>query len=180
MPRITCISLSVSKSLPLRELVARNDTEVRDQTLELFSACHGEDLRNLTVGDTFELCQAGYPERKLAYNNRTRLVFSRMNKKPGILITFRFDSSTFHVALRMQDHEDVEGVIYEASCHNAGDFDHCQAKFYLRPKMNLHRGTHIPHQLLVVKDRRTWRFANDNEYNIKHLIRALMEAHYVR
>ena len=80
---ITYISLSVSESLPLRELVAREDSEVGKQKreLELFSACSGEDLRTMNVGETFELCQAGYPDRKLAYNSRTRLVFSHRDKK---------------------------------------------------------------------------------------------------
>ena len=72
-------------------------------------------------------------------------------------------------------------MIYETPCHDAADFDHCHAKFYLRPKMNSHRGLNIPHHLLVVRaaDRRAWRFNNNNKYKIEDLTHALMEAHYV-
>ena len=44
-----------------------------DENREYFSACDdGEDLRNKAVGDTFDLCQAGYTDRKLFYNTWTR------------------------------------------------------------------------------------------------------------
>ena len=137
----------------------------------------------MTVGETFELCQAGYPERKLAYNSRTRLVFSKpIWNISGITITFRnLDFSTFHVAKGMQNHEAVEGVIYEASCHNEADLENCHAKFYLRPRMNSHRGPNIPHHLLMVRaaDLRAWRFKSDNRTTIEDFIHALMEAQYV-
>ena len=55
------------------ELMAREYDSAIDQSLTYFSTCRGEDLRNLAVGDTFELCQAGYRDRKLYYD--TWLVF---------------------------------------------------------------------------------------------------------
>ena len=160
--------------------MARNDREVAER--ESFSACHGADIRNMTVGDKFELCQAGYPDRKLVYNDRIRLAYSSLGTQSGIIITFHnFDFSTFLVARRMQNLRAVEGVIYKATCHNAVEFEQCHAKFYLRPKMNSHQGLDIPDHLLVVRaaDPRAWRFNNNNKNKIEDLTHALMEAHYL-
>ena len=56
------------------ELMARRDGSATDLSEIYFTNCNdGEDLRSLNVSDTFELCQADYPERKLYHH--TWLVF---------------------------------------------------------------------------------------------------------
>ena len=70
MDNISLLKFSVSTSS--REFI-RGDVSSRH-----FSACKGSsivDLRRLAINDTFELCQDGYPDRKLFYDTRTGLVF---------------------------------------------------------------------------------------------------------
>ena len=61
--------------------MAREDGSMTDQSETYFTNCNdGEDLRKLAVNDTFVLCQAGHPDRKLYYD--TWLVFySRYNEE---------------------------------------------------------------------------------------------------
>ena len=49
------------------ELVPRESSQLRYQSQIHFSTCDNSDLRNLAVGDTFEICQADYPDRKLYF-----------------------------------------------------------------------------------------------------------------
>ena len=63
-------TISFSVSHPDREFVAR-DFGVALHSREYFSACNEVDLHHKARGDTFELCQAGYPDRKLFYDTRT-------------------------------------------------------------------------------------------------------------
>ena len=55
------------------EVMARESKLVRDYSKTYFINCNGEDLRSLNVNETFELCQADYPEKKLYFD--TWLVF---------------------------------------------------------------------------------------------------------
>jgi hypothetical protein len=34
-----------------------------------FSSCDNQDIHGLQEGDTFRICQAGYPDRKLIYDH---------------------------------------------------------------------------------------------------------------
>ena len=70
MDNINLLKFSVSTSS--REFVIGEAKEYH------FSACRGNSILNLTrlaVNDTFELCEDGYPDRKLFYDTRTGLVF---------------------------------------------------------------------------------------------------------
>ena len=72
----TKITTSFSVSHPDREFVARDSDSNSIGQLELFSACpiqgnDFQDLKDKTKGETFELCQAGYKDRKVFYDSRT-------------------------------------------------------------------------------------------------------------
>ena len=70
----TKITTSFSVSHPDREFVARDSDSNSIGHLELFSACQGNgvlDLEDKAKGYTFELCQAGYNDRKVFYDSRT-------------------------------------------------------------------------------------------------------------
>lgn len=81
--------------------------------VDWFTLCHSErTVRDLRVNDTFHVCQAGYPSRKLVYDKILRQVF----------------------VLEPESHHHVlEAVVYERH------WSHVEHRFYLRPRGSKHK-----------------------------------------
>ena len=159
---------------------------------EYFSACSGRsvlDIQHKTKGNTFELCQAGYPDRKLFYDTRTGLVFLHecyfkwlSNVRQPVAFNNFCNFSSFYVVPKTTHHtghhEFFEGVIYDRTSGHT--------KFYLRPKNNT-----FHHEVIVVHDHtnnrgsepghvRSTRFAQPQVVRpdtVSELTHALFEAH---
>lgn len=126
------------------------------------------DLRHMGIGDTFQICQAGYSDRKLLYDTRTG--------------SFYVVPKTTH---HTDHHELFEGVIYNNTASSK------VTKFYIR-RQQAALGHDAPHhEILEVRHHSV---VSDSLYrsgrrgpveitprhNVEDIItHSLMEAHYI-